>query len=264
VQHALGRITARALALGTAIACTAILTINATAQAAVSAKQQLRLETGDLTVFAWAKQVTEDGYDEQIGDSPLDPAAQQWFVSAMQGEPYESGVGSSQGTGLENVAASKVRNLSFEWTGDEDFLFPHIRVEFTNGGVAYLSAQTCQTVIGYDDFGHLWSRADFTGSKAKGDKQCGIWMHSRTEVWDFYQATATSTAWQVLAAHHKTAVVSDVEWRAQGAEGSDEDLPPGYGDPSYIYSIQMDRLAMGALMWTGPNTVKKCTTEASC
>jgi hypothetical protein len=198
------------------------LAVPATAHAetTLSASQVLRIQKCDAS-----DHVT--GWTRSNGDSPLDSNHKAFvFDVGTTGESNGNCVVlySRASTHLSRRVGA-MHNLSFEFleSGHVGAGAPRISVILSNGLVAYLAGFYCNQPLAASN--NTWGRADFTGSTTTSSAACRIWDSNG----NFYDSTATQSAWSVFAAAHSDLYVNQVIF---------------VGDESGHYAI--DRLSLGA------------------
>jgi opacity protein-like surface antigen len=218
------------------------LALAGTAQATnctTAADKKLQFFGDDTGIITW---------QDQRVDSPRDANKQRLAVSDLfqDGNDYAGAQGHC--TGIEGKLLGQVKNLSFEFenetanpvhigTGAPRY---SVEIDSTGGNVTdtygYLTAYYCQAVLPEDT---RWSRADFTGRTQAG---CQIFVGSET-----FTSDGVHSAWALLALAHPT-------WK----------MVQAYFVMDEEGTAFVDRLAFQNEMFTAPNVIQNCGSEAAC
>lgn len=205
----------------------------------VQANKKLQFFGDDTGIITWQSPRV---------DSPRDANTARLAVSVLfqDGDDYAGAQGKC--TGIEGKLLGQVKNLSFDFeneTGNPVHIgagAPRYSVELDTDGdgiadtVAYLSAFYCQAVLPEDT---RWSRADWTGRTLAG---CQIFVGAENPT-----SNGSTSAWGVLAALHPSWSVVDAFF-VMDEEGT----------------AFVDRLAFQNQMFTAPNIIQNCNSEAAC
>lgn len=182
-------------------------------------------------------------------DSPRDANKARLAVSVLHqdGDDYAGAQGKC--TGIEGQLVGNVKNLSFDFENESANPVhigagaPRYSVEIDSTGgnvtdtVAYLAAFYCPAVMPEDT---RWSRADWTGRTQVG---CQIFLSNA----ESFSSDGVNSAWKNLALAHPTWAVVQA-YLVMDEEGT----------------AFLDRLAFQNEMFSAPNFVQNCGSEAAC